>query len=169
MTCYLKGARADFCLHEQEFAGVKSFLQVESHIASLNSKWLSIQNHTAAAGAGIKAAGAAIRTFKTVKELADQQQADGGSTSDPMANMTPKQLKSTQESLPAFLEAMWHVSVLDIEKTLTNVTYKVFKDHSVPEDVRLRRAHAVLMVGKIFMEVQPPLDSIVSNAIRFCD
>ncbi|KAL3903674.1 MAG: hypothetical protein SGPRY_011582, partial [Prymnesium sp.] len=135
-----------------EFAGVKSFLQVESHIASLNSKWLSIQNHTAAAGAGIKAAGAAIRTFKTVKELADQQQADGGSTSDPMANMTPKQLKSTQESLPAFLEAMWHVSVLDIEKTLTNVTYKVFKDHSVPEDVRLRRAHAVLMVGKIFME-----------------
>mmetsp|Transcript_42243 Transcript_42243/g.105222 ORF Transcript_42243/g.105222 Transcript_42243/m.105222 type:complete len:603 (-) Transcript_42243:344-2152(-) len=151
-NCLLFVVAELYITRAQEYVGVKSFLQIDAHLAALNSKRLSFQNHTDAVSAGIKAASAALRTFKTVRELVDQNQAAGGSSSDPMANMTPKQLKSTEESLPIFLGAMWHVSVLDIEKTLTHVTTKVFKDHSVSADERLRRAAAVLTVGRIFME-----------------
>jgi len=134
----------------QEFVGMKSsFLGVEGHMAAWKGKRLSIQNHAAAAGAGLRAAGAAMKSIKTVKEIAEKNQ-DGNA--DPMANMTAKQLKATQDSLPVFLEAMWHVSVLDIERTLTNVTHKLCRDHSVPEDERAKRAEALLKVGDIFME-----------------
>ena len=76
-----------------------------------------------------------MRTFSTVKEIADQQRKEaaesaavGGETKpqgDPLGSLTPAQLKATQENLPVFLEAIWHVSVVDIERTLTAVTHKV--------------------------------------------
>ena len=44
---------------------------------------------------------------------------------DVLGSLTPAQLKATQENLPVFLEAIWHVSVVDIERTLTAVTHKV--------------------------------------------
>ena len=68
-----------------------------------------------------------------MREIAEKQRGDGASgsgssTTDPLSSLTPQQLKATQENLPIFLEAMWHVSVLDIERTLTAVTHKVSAD-----------------------------------------
>ena len=97
---------------------------------------------------------------------------------DVLGSLTPAQLKATQENLPVFLEAIWHVSVVDIERTLTAVTHKVSeprradrsprmhalttacrpppaqlcRDHSVDESTRLQRAHALRRIGAIFME-----------------
>ena len=136
-------------------------------MANLTGKKLSIQNHFAAGSAGVRAAGAAMRSFKTVKEIQEKQEKGGccetrthaarstpththphprrptrrcararvarlagpapaggtwtdrargfspprwsgetGPDADPMAGMTAKQLKATQDSLPVFLEAM---------------------------------------------------------------
>jgi hypothetical protein len=108
---------------------------------------ISLQNHSAAASAGIRAAGAAVRTFSTVKEIADQQRkeaaesaAAGGETKpqgDPLGSLTPAQLKATQENLPVFLEAIWHVSVVDIERTLTAVTHKVSEPRRADRSPRM--------------------------------
>jgi len=107
-----------------------------------------------AAGAGLRAAGAAIRTFNTVKEIADKQKEkpNASTSGDPLSNLTPDQLKTTQENLPIFLEALWHVSVVDIERTLNAVTCKVCRDHSVDEATRMMRAEGLLLISQIFME-----------------
>ena len=107
-----------------------------------------------AAGAGIRAAGAAIRTFNTVREIAEQQKTSaeqGSSSGDPLSQLTPAQLKATQENLPIFLEAIWHVSVVDIERTLTSAITKVTRDHSVDEKIRLKRGEAIAIMGRLFM------------------
>ena len=68
------------------------------------------------------------------------------------AGMNPAHLKAAQASLPVFLEAMWHVSVVDIERTLGAVLHKVCRDHSVDEATRNKRAEALRELGAIFMK-----------------
>ena len=134
-----------------EFVGYrKSTLGVDGHVAAWKGKKISFDNHTAAAGAGIRAAGAALRTYRMVKEIADKSE---GEPADPLSGLSATQLKATQDSLPIFLEAMWHVSVIDIERTITTVTHKLCRDHSVDEVQRLRRAQALGIMGEVFMEV----------------
>lgn len=88
-----------------------------------------------------------------VKEIADKSPDAEAGASDPMQGMSATQLRATQDSLPVFLEAMWHVSVLDIERTVTAVTHKLCRDHSVSEQERTQRAEALAIMGSIFMEV----------------
>ncbi len=140
----------------------ETFLGVGGHLASLRAKKLSLENHTAAAGAGLRAAGAAYRTFRKVKELSVKQgeagdagvggAAGSSASGDPVSGMSQIQLQATQESLPVFLEAMWHISVVDIERTLLAVTHKVCKDHSVDEKSRQQRAEALALLGELFMQ-----------------
>ena len=80
-------------------------LGVEGHLAAIRMFRISLQNHSAAASAGIRAAGAAVRTFSTVKEIADQQRkeaaesaAAGGETkpqSDPLGSLSPAQVMTS--------------------------------------------------------------------------
>lgn len=129
-------------------------------MAAIRGKKLSIENHASAAGAGFRAAGAAVRTFKLAKEIADKERdqaaspsEDGSSSSDGGAHgLSATQMKATQDNLPLFLEAMWHISVVDIERTITAVTHKVCKDHSVPEVERTKRAEAIGVLARIFMD-----------------
>ena len=124
-SCLLFVVAELYTIRAEEFLGYKtSMLGLNGHVAALNSTRLSVLNHASAAGAGIRAAGAAIRTFNTVREIAEQQKqqegnSSGGNGNDPLSQLTPAQLKATQENLPIFLEAIWHVSVVDIERTLT--------------------------------------------------
>ena len=155
--CLLYVVAELYTCRAEEFLGYKtSLLGLGGHVAALNCTRLSVQNHASAAGAGIRAAGAAIRTFNTVREIAEQQktseQKPGGSPNDPLSQLTPSQLKATQENLPIFLEAIWHVSVVDIERTLSVAINKVTRDHSVTEEVRLKRGEAIGIMGAIFME-----------------
>ena len=129
---------------------------IDGHIAAMRGKGVSIQNHAAAAGAGLRAASAAVKTYKTVKELADKAKEPQDleeQAQDPtgMGGMSASQMKATQESLPVFLEAMWHVSVLDIERTLTMATQKVCRDHSVTDLVRKRRMEGIGILAEVFM------------------
>ena len=47
---------------------------------------------------------------------------------------------------------MWHVSVVDIERTLGAVLHKACRDHSVDEATRNKRAEALRELGAIFMK-----------------
>ena len=142
-----------------EFLGYRSsFGGIEGHLAALKGKRASIENHLALAGGLFRAAAAGIKTFKAVKQMQDKAK-EGEEEETPAAEgegaglgLTPNQLKATQESMPAFLEAMWHMSVIDIEGTLVEVTRKVCKDHAVSEELRKKRAEAIGIMGDIFMQ-----------------
>lgn len=64
------------------------------------------------------------------------------------------------------LEALWHISVLDIESTLRNATHKLLHDKSVSPDVITKRAQALFIAGKVFLTtefVEPIVDGDVSE------
>ena len=155
--CMLYSIAEIYSTRAAEFAGYReTFLGVGGHLASLRAKKLSLENHTAAAGAGLRAAGAAYQTFKKVKALSDKQSNDdelnSKSARDPALGLSHKQMQATADSLPVFLEAMWHFSVVDIERTLVAVTHKVCKDHSVDEITRRKRVEGLSVLGQVFME-----------------
>ena len=93
-----------YALRSQEFVGyANGIMGIDGHIAAMRHKGVSVQNHVAAAGAGLRAASAAVRTYKTVKELADkakEPQAQDEHDPSGMGGMTSSQMKATQESLP---------------------------------------------------------------------
>jgi len=65
---------------------------------------------------------------------------------------TREMLSSLEDSLPVFLQAIWDVSVVDIESTLRRVCDKVLKDISVPWQIRHRRAVAMRRLARIFRD-----------------
>jgi len=156
-SCLLFVVAEIYALRSEEFVGyANGIMGIDGHIAAMRGKGVSIQNHAAAAGAGLRAASAAVKTYKTVKELADKAKEPQDleeQAQDPtgMGGMSASQMKATQESLPVFLEAMWHVSVLDIERTLTMATQKVCRDHSVTDLVRKRRMEGIGILAEVFM------------------
>mmetsp|Transcript_12852 Transcript_12852/g.15364 ORF Transcript_12852/g.15364 Transcript_12852/m.15364 type:complete len:114 (+) Transcript_12852:1637-1978(+) len=52
------------------------------------------------------------------------------------------------------LEALWHISVLDIESTLRNATHKLLHDKSVDSNVITKRATALTIIGKVFLATE---------------
>merc|ERR1740129_2702768 len=61
-------------------------------------------------------------------------------------------MESLEESLPVFLQTIWQLSALDIETTSREVSEMLTKDSSVPWQIRVRRAHALQRLGRIFLD-----------------
>jgi len=57
-----------------------------------------------------------------------------------------------EESLPAFLDIMWCISVMDIEKTVEQACRKVLKDTDVPAEAVMQRAEAMRIIGACFLD-----------------
>ena len=55
-------------------------------------------------------------------------------------------------AMESVFEAVWRVSVLDMESTLRDATSKLFRDTSVEKAVREKRARAVKNLGKAFLQ-----------------
>ncbi len=45
---------------------------------------------------------------------------------------------------------MWNITLLDIEKTLSNVVHRVTHDHSIDDATRVKRNEALINLGEIF-------------------
>ena len=58
--------------------------------------------------------------------------------------------ESGGDELPAMIEAMWCMTVIDISTTLREVVMKLCKDTSVTDDVRKKRANAIMELGTIW-------------------
>lgn len=90
--------------------------------------------------AKVQAAGMQMDAAKNAATAAQttQNQADGkGGGAD-------------EDTLPAMIEMMWNITVIDISTTLREVVMKVCKDTSVSSDIRKKRANAVLELGLIW-------------------
>jgi curved DNA-binding protein CbpA len=83
---------------------------------------------------------------ESVKEGEKEGEAKGSTMESTMK-------ESLEESLPMFLQAIWDYSAIDIENTVSHVCNKVLKDISVPWQLRVRRAYALLRLGRVFRDV----------------
>merc|ERR1719217_355211 len=90
--------------------------------------------------------------MKQMHDQAESSAADATSEETRKAEMEQSTRASLEESLPMFLETIWDVSAVDIESTVSHVCNKVLKDISVPWQLRVRRAQALLKLGRVFRD-----------------
>jgi len=58
-----------------------------------------------------------------------------------------------EENLPTILELAWAINTRDVKNTLKNSCNKIFSDANATMDQRLKRAHAIRLIGKEFLEI----------------
>jgi curved DNA-binding protein CbpA len=75
------------------------------------------------------------------------------------AALHTERVQAEQASLPLMLDAMWAANALDIEATLRDVCRRVLRDASISKAHRLRRAEALLELGRIFKTAKEPKTS----------
>ena len=138
-----------------------SFLGMAGHLARTQQKLAAWGGNLSLIGTGIKAATAGARAMQHAEELQQkqlqQQQQQGGDSGDDAQAREALEQQAAMEmqetidhSLPAFLEFAWSVNKRDIQTTLKAVCKKLFRDASVPKEIRIRRAEGVRLLGKEF-------------------
>jgi len=87
----------------------------------------------------------------------------GGAAGDGSAGGAAPAAEEDEELLPGqaqfmmqMMEALWKISVVDIESTIRSACHKLLHDKSVPPEVISLRAKALAGVGQVFMEVHCP-------------
>ena len=138
----------------EEYLGFEtSFLGVGGHWARTHQNFAAIGGNLSLIGAGIKAATAGAKAMQQAEEL--QKKAGEGGPDDKAVEFDEQQAamemqETIDQSLPAFLEFAWSVNKRDIQSTLKSVCKKLFRDASVPKNIRIRRAEGVRLLGKEF-------------------
>ena len=70
--------------------------------------------------------------------------------------------------MPLFLDALWRVTVMDIEATVYSVVQRVIRDKSVSKDIRKKRAEGIVHLGQIFEAVSsgPGAENPTADAMQ---
>ena len=112
----------------------------------------------ASAAAGEGAAGTSTDPPASSARDADANSADDDGDSDDDADgggaTAQLEAKLQREALPAILEALIRVNVLDLESTVRHACGRVLYDGGVSLDVRKARARALVCLGDIFKSVE---------------
>jgi hypothetical protein len=165
----------------EEYLGFEtSVFGLGGHLARTQQNLSAISGNFALIGAGIKAASAGARAMQQAEELQKAAAASASATD----STTPKDAtaaatvvepsldeqkaalemqETIDQSLPAFLEFAWSVNKRDIQTTLKKVCKKLFRDATVPKDIRIRRAEGVRLLGKEFRLVGTAASKMNSN------
>ena len=147
----------------------------DAHAASIQKKTTNFSNNWKVVNAGIgavRAGSEAIKHVETVqKQAQEQQQANANATTSdgkPATPLDPTQAKETMEkledTLPAIIDLAWAINVRDITRTLKQVCFKLFNDASVDQEVRIKRAEAIRMLGKEFFEIGHAAEKLSSDS-----
>eukprot|EP00397_Hematodinium_sp_SG-2012_P002305 GEMP01002311.1.p1 GENE.GEMP01002311.1~~GEMP01002311.1.p1 ORF type:complete len:855 (-),score=169.39 GEMP01002311.1:2103-4667(-) len=73
-------------------------------------------------------------------------------------------MNELEQSLPLFLQTIWGLSAIEIDRTIMRVCKILVRDISAPWQVRVRRAKALLLLGRVFQETAEVEDSAESGA-----
>lgn len=82
-----------------------------------------------------------------------------------VAENTEKLNKVFEKLKVHMFSAMWHMSELDIRSTLAHATHKVFRDHSVSDEVRGQRVEGLLILGQAFEECGGSMEAGLGDII----
>jgi len=156
--------------------GREQGLGISGHVISLRQKGHILRTKMDAVGAGIRAAWEQRKFEKEMQKHGEQDSAggegagasEGGGADGPggegsstpgtgasgagAAEDTP--LPGQAQFMMQMMEALWKISVVDIESTLRSACHKLLHDKSVPPEVISLRAKALAGVGQLFMEAQ---------------
>ena len=93
---------------------------------------------------------AAIASNVTKAFVAVNKMSSGGAGGEPDEEQMKKQMEA---SLPVLLETAWSMCQVDIEVTAKAASKMVLKDVGEAWQIRIRRAHALQILGRVFEEV----------------
>jgi len=129
---------------EQFFTILRGNLTVESQLAHIRESSRATQAKLSTMGSigGVLMVAGRLHNMAPLKDKEEDQNEEEHT----------KFSQELEESLPVFLEAMWTVSVMDIESTIKGVCDKILKDISVPWQLRYRRAQSLLWLGRAFRD-----------------
>jgi len=134
----------------EEFLGFKtSFLGMDGHAARARKGIKSMGNNMHILNAGVKAVSKGQKAMKEVESVQRGMQEGQELNAEQQAELTEKM----EESLPAILELAWAINVRDISKTLKEVCRKIFTDAGVDQEMRMKRAESVQILGREFLAI----------------
>mmetsp|Transcript_104923 Transcript_104923/g.157139 ORF Transcript_104923/g.157139 Transcript_104923/m.157139 type:complete len:542 (-) Transcript_104923:184-1809(-) len=146
---YLKTIGFSLEVSAEEFLGFESTLfGLGGHLARTKQNASAFGGNMSLLGAGIKAATAGARAMQQAETM-QKDMAESGKEID-QEKLAMEMQNNIDDSLPAFLEFAWAINKRDIQSTLKGVCSKLFKDASVPKEIRLRRAEGVRLLGREF-------------------
>ena len=141
---------------EQYIGYHHSILGIEGAIANVSSQGSAMKRQTDLVGAAFSAISALRDIANTAPPNESKDENGNPKPSDP-SSMDPEVFKKMQDAftkaLPVFVDAMWRLTVCDIQETLILACHKVTADNSVTADVRKRRAMALQVMGTTFATI----------------
>eukprot|EP00529_Nitzschia_sp_RCC80_P000834 CAMPEP_0113501786 /NCGR_PEP_ID=MMETSP0014_2-20120614/33161_1 /TAXON_ID=2857 /ORGANISM="Nitzschia sp." /LENGTH=547 /DNA_ID=CAMNT_0000396439 /DNA_START=58 /DNA_END=1701 /DNA_ORIENTATION=+ /assembly_acc=CAM_ASM_000159 len=153
---YLKTIGFSLEVNAEEYLGdEQSFLGLGGFAARVKKGTSGFGSSMGLLGAGLKAATAGVRAMqeaeKMQKDIEERGGIEGGQINE--EELAKQMQGSIDDSLPAFLEFAWAANKRDIQSTLKEVCRRLFDDASVPKEIRIRRAGAVRLLGREFLDV----------------
>ena len=128
-----------YTLKAEQWLGANStFLGIGAAKANIKQRHHTAKTHIAAAQA-------AWGAMKAARKLEGLDEFEEGSEAAKEA-----EAKAAAEQMPAMLNAMWRVTVIDVERTLKSVCTMVLEDESVPFEARRVRADGMRRLGRLY-------------------
>eukprot|EP00550_Attheya_septentrionalis_P004828 CAMPEP_0198298404 /NCGR_PEP_ID=MMETSP1449-20131203/40862_1 /TAXON_ID=420275 /ORGANISM="Attheya septentrionalis, Strain CCMP2084" /LENGTH=488 /DNA_ID=CAMNT_0043999663 /DNA_START=48 /DNA_END=1514 /DNA_ORIENTATION=+ len=138
-------AAEEYIGYEKSYYGMAYMARTQKTASAFNNNMKLIGAGFKAASAGARAMGEAEKMKKEMEEKGDDEEID------PEKGL--KMSETMDDSLPVFLELAWVINKRDIQSTLKAVCKKLFDDAEVPKEDRMKRAEAVLLLGREFRSI----------------
>lgn len=141
----------------EEYIGFQKSL-FDGYKAQAKKNASATQTNFKITGAAIKAVSAGRKVYSEVeksKEAVNQTNANGvqKSKQELEAEQAMLAAQKLEENLPTILELAWAINTRDIKNTLRSGCKKLFADANATMEQRLKRAQAIKIIGKEFLEI----------------
>ncbi|GAW81323.1 hypothetical protein, conserved [Plasmodium gonderi] len=123
------------------------FLGDKYSLFGISGKYYKMQQKKRVIGTGFKFVKTLIKTSSLASQIKKKEDEDMS------LEKTAKVNKKIEDSLPAIVETMLNICLIDIDQTIKGVCKKVFTDMSVDENMRKTRAESLITLAKIMKKV----------------
>jgi len=152
--------------------GFQLEVEAEEYIGFQKGLWdgykAQAKKNASATSTNVKITGAAIRAFSAGRKVYSEVErsreastnssathADGRQKTQEEIEVEQAMLaaKKFEENLPTILELVWAINTRDVKNTLRQACKKLFADAGATMEERLKRAQAIRIIGKEFLEI----------------
>lgn len=124
------------------------FLGDKYSLFGISGKYYKMQQKKRVIGTGFKFVKTLIKTSSLASQIKKKEEDE-----DMSLEKTAKVNKKIEDSLPAIVETMLNICLIDIDQTIKGVCKKVFTDMSVDENMRKTRAESLIVLAKVMKKI----------------
>ncbi|KJP87506.1 hypothetical protein AK88_02810 [Plasmodium fragile] len=124
------------------------FLGDKYSLFGISGKYYKMQQKKRVIGTGLKFVKTLIKTSSLASQIKKKEECE-----DMSLEKTAKVNKKIEDSLPAIVETMLNICLIDIDQTIKGVCKKVFTDMSVDENMRKIRAESLIVLAKAMKKI----------------